>query len=302
MIKPFDLISERFKQFFIHFDNFRPNQLEVILKIVAAFRRGKKFVLVQAPTGSGKTFIAVMVAAMLELRMVYICLSKQLQAQFIHDFPDAVELLGRNNYVCQKHPGLFPILSAELCTASSPHCQTCELQNQGCEPDGDGKCGCVGQCAYRIQKRLAMNSEVAVLNPAYAIREFNLVGGFSGIPLLVCDEFEMIEQALMSAIELSFSDSFIKQYSLPCPPHTSDINLWKAWAPSCLEEINRQLSKLNSAYGVGDVHKQNQLEQKRSQLEFLIKDVNRDWVVDGTVLRPIKVDLYGEKYLWRHAY
>jgi len=84
------------------FPRFRQYQLEIALKIKAAFEKGVKLVLLQAPTGTGKTLISVLVGIMLGFDILYTCHTKAQQAQFMGDFTDsgAVELMGRNNYVC----------------------------------------------------------------------------------------------------------------------------------------------------------------------------------------------------------
>lgn len=300
MLTPVDLVTDRFKKFVSSFKEFRPYQLETALKVKAAFDRGKKFVLVQAPTGVGKTLIAVLVAGMLELQMRYTCYSKQLQAQFCGDFPNAVELLGRNNYRCLKNPSLFPQLSAELCTASSPHCKTCELAKQGCEPDVEGKCSCIADCPYLVQKRRALGADISVHNTAYLLRVLNYGGGFSPIGLATFDELELLENAMLSAIELKFSDRFLEKFGLPRPK-------WKTkpdheWASHCLEEVEKRIAQIENAWGLDDLVSIHQLEQKRRQLQFFIREVDdKNWVFDGTTWKPVWVSRYATQYLWQHT-
>jgi len=301
MLTPVDLVAGCFKKFLSRFESFRPYQLETALKVKAAFDRGKKFILVQAPTGIGKTLIAVLVAAMLELQMRYTCHSKQLQAQFCRDFPDAVELLGRNNYVCLKNPSLFPQLSAELCTANSPHCKTCELAKQGCEPDPEGKCPCREDCPYLVQKRLALNADIAVLNAAYLLRVLNYGGGFSPIPLLTLDELELMEGTLLGTIEITFTDRFMEKFGLLPPKYKTKPESWRERAPEWLKVVEQRINQLQNAWGIDDLVSLRQLEQKKRQLQFFIREVDDTWVFDGTTFKPIWVSRYAEKYLWQHA-
>lgn len=74
------------KDFGLPFSEFRPHQLETALRVKSAFERGVKLVLLQAPTGVGKTLISVLVAIMLEVDMLYTCHTKALQVQFMKDF------------------------------------------------------------------------------------------------------------------------------------------------------------------------------------------------------------------------
>ncbi|MBA7613841.1 ATP-dependent DNA helicase DinG [subsurface metagenome] len=301
MLTPIDLVTDRFKKFVSRFKEFRPYQLETALKVKAAFDRGKKFVLVQAPTGVGKTLLAVMVAATLELQVRYTSHSKQLQAQFVDDFPDAVELLGRNNYLCLKNPQEFPRLSAELCTANSPHCKNCELSKQGCEPNGEGKCSCVSDCPYLVRKRLAINADIAVLNAAYLLRVVNYGGGFSPISLLVLDEVDLTENALLGMIEITFTDRFMEKFGLLPPKYKTKPESWRERAPEWLKVVEQRINQLENAWGIDDLVSLHQLEQKKRQLEFFINEVDDRWVFDGTTFKPIWVSRYADKYLWSHA-
>jgi hypothetical protein len=300
MLAPIDLVADRFKKFVDRFKEFRPYQLETALKIKAAFERGKKFVLLQAPTGAGKTLIAVLVAAMLELQMRYTCHSKQQQAQFTDSFPVAIELLGRNNYSCLKNPNSFPRLSAEVCSANSPYCKTCELKDH-CEPDAEGKCPCRGDCPYLVQKRLALNADIAVLNAAYLLHVVNYGSGFSPIPLLVLDEMDLTENALLSMIEMSFSDKFMERFQLPRPRFKTKPESWHDWAPECLKAVEQRINQLEDAWGIDDMVSLHQLEQKRRQLRFFINEVDDTWVFDGTTFKPIWINRYADKYLWQHV-
>ena len=178
------------KDFGLPFSKFRPYQLETALKIKAAFERGVKLVLLQAPTGIGKTLIAVLVAIMLELDMLYTSHTKALQAQFMKDFKElgAEELTGRRNYLCLKNPALFPRLTAELCTWKTPNCKSCELAKQGCEPNNDSHCPCKSDCPYEIQKRRTQRAPIGVLNTSYHLLETNFAGGFDDGEFTVLDE------------------------------------------------------------------------------------------------------------------
>ncbi|GAJ14028.1 unnamed protein product, partial [marine sediment metagenome] len=233
--------------------------------------------------------------------MRYTSHSKQLQAQFTGDFPDAVELLGRNNYACLKNPGLFPQLSAELCTSNSPHCKTCELAKQGCEPDAEGKCSCVIDCPYLVRKRLALNANIANLNAAYLLRVMNYGGGFSPIPLATFDEFELMEGALLGTIEITFTDRFMEKFGLLPPKYRTKPESWRERAPEWLKVVEQRINQLQNAWGIDDLVSLHQLEQKKRQLQFFIQEVDDRWVFDGTTFKPIWVSRYADKYLWQHA-
>jgi ATP-dependent DNA helicase DinG len=77
----------------------RNNQAHVLNEFCEAFNSGYKHILLEAPTGFGKSPLAVAVA--LTLGSSYICTStKDLQAQYIKDFPFIRAAKGMGNFTC----------------------------------------------------------------------------------------------------------------------------------------------------------------------------------------------------------
>ncbi len=81
------------------FPTVRENQPFILREIEDAFNSGYKFVILEAPTGSGKSACAVAVAR--TLGTSYICTStKDLQTQYARDFPFIRVANGKNNFIC----------------------------------------------------------------------------------------------------------------------------------------------------------------------------------------------------------
>lgn len=292
------------KDYGLPFAEFRPHQLETALRVKSAFDRGAKLVLLQAPTGIGKTLIAILVAIMLEVIVRYTSQTKALQMQVMSDFKSlgAEELTGRRNYSCLKNPSLFPKLTAELCTWKSPNCKSCQLSKQGCEPDGDGHCSCKSDCFYEAQKRKTLRAPIGVLNTPYYLLETNFAGGFDEGEFTVLDEIDQMENALMSMIEVSVPERIMGRYDLPRPKFKTKPESWKEWAPKALEVVKLRLSKLQGLWGIDDLIAEHQLTQLKVKLEFFIKEVGDTWVYDGeSTFKPIWVSKYADRYLWSHA-
>ena len=77
----------------------RESQSGVLNQIGTAFDSGYKYILLEAPTGFGKSPVAI--AAALTLDTSYICTStKDLQAQYSRDFPFVRLAKGKNNFLC----------------------------------------------------------------------------------------------------------------------------------------------------------------------------------------------------------
>jgi ATP-dependent DNA helicase DinG len=81
------------------FTSQRNNQARVLTEICNAFNSGFKYIILEAPTGFGKSPVAIAVA--LSLGSSYICTStKDLQTQYSKDFPYLKVAKGKNNFPC----------------------------------------------------------------------------------------------------------------------------------------------------------------------------------------------------------
>ena len=80
-------------------ENQRENQKMVLDEICNAFNSGYKYIVLEAPTGFGKSAVAITLA--LSLGSSYICTStKDLQTQYSKDFPYIKTAKGKNNFPC----------------------------------------------------------------------------------------------------------------------------------------------------------------------------------------------------------
>jgi ATP-dependent DNA helicase DinG len=77
----------------------RERQSYVLKEIYAALASGYKYIVLEAPTGFGKSPVAIAVAR--TLGTSYICTStKDLQTQYGRDFPYVKVAKGKNNFIC----------------------------------------------------------------------------------------------------------------------------------------------------------------------------------------------------------
>lgn len=82
----------------------REGQLEAVKFIIDAFASGKKYVIIEAPTGAGKSVIGMTVAQFYN-DVYYLTIQKLLQTQLVNEFghkkdDPLVPLMGRNAYPC----------------------------------------------------------------------------------------------------------------------------------------------------------------------------------------------------------
>lgn len=298
------------------FSHFRPVQEEALEKILASKRR---WIFLQAPTGSGKSLIAAAVQRLTEGRMVYCCTTKSLQAQFTDDFPYAVELRGRQNYPTGRYGHMFPEVHCGLCTKTrdDPRCRWC------CPPGCKGHPACVVKgkcvtgerdCPYEQQKRQALGADLAVLNTAMFLNEANYVGGFSGWPWVCLDEADVLEHELMSFVELEISPRLIQRLGLEPPRYKTKQEAWVEWAERvALPRVSEKISELVGPEWCGaklsEIRELKSLERIREKLMFFLREINvgpwancsRDAEKGPWIFKPVFVGRYANRYLWKHG-
>jgi ATP-dependent DNA helicase DinG len=82
------------------FKNVRHKQTKVIEEICNAFNSGYKYIILEAPTGFGKSAVGIAVAK--TLGSSYVCTAtKDLQTQYARDFPFLKLAKGKNNFPCK---------------------------------------------------------------------------------------------------------------------------------------------------------------------------------------------------------
>src|SRR5678815_1389496 len=96
----------------------RPHQATAVEAIARRFKAGAQVVVLDAPTGSGKTLTAELVRRALEVSALYLCVDRGLQDQVLRDFPYAKLIKGRRNYPTANYTDRFtspPFLTCDDC-------------------------------------------------------------------------------------------------------------------------------------------------------------------------------------------
>jgi ATP-dependent DNA helicase DinG len=292
----------------------RPHQSEAIDEILAHFTTGAFCVFLDGPTGVGKTLIGEVTAQVLNARTVYACSSLTLQDQFAHDFPHAAVLKGRSNY-SPLGPHLPDITCAD-CTKdrrSLPACPACDSESED-EVMHCTLCHPVELCPYELAKLAAMRAPLACTNTSYFLYESNYVGALrAGRDLIIIDEADTLEDALMSYVTVHVSDRRARSLSLYPPERKTVESSWVEWAASAQTTLQRAYDACPRAHDTASV-------RERNALERLLRDVKRlndpatgisagGWVLDydtkssdaSTTFKPVRVDALAYDNLWRHA-
>ena len=100
----------------------RENQKTILDQVCDAFNSGYKYIVLEAPTGFGKSAVAITIA--LSLGSSYICTStKDLQTQYSKDFPFIRTAKGKNNFPCLLKQDFIDngIYRCGICASDNPN-------------------------------------------------------------------------------------------------------------------------------------------------------------------------------------
>jgi len=202
------------------FDEWRPGQKEAI-DWACQQLQDNRFLALDAPTGSGKSLIAIATARSLGLKTIYVVSTKQLQQQLQADFAEAgaVVIWGRENYPCVRFS------------------QDSRISAASCTHQENMPCPKFNKCPYKVAKRQALAADIAIVNYAFFLAEANFVGGFSGWPLLVLDEADLAEAELLSFVSLEFTRKQLETCKLELPQYKTKLDSWLNWVGPTLQKV-----------------------------------------------------------------
>lgn len=285
----------------------RPHQVKAIDEVVYEFNNGAQVVILEAPTGSGKTLIGERVADTLGLKTLYVCSDKALMDQFGRDFKTAKLLKGRANYPTQNEG----TKTADDCTSTGgpdSMCWYCDAQST---------------CPYQIAKQEALRAPLACTNTSYFLTEANYVGKFSGQQLVIADEADTLEGMLMGFVEYKVGARRIKDLGMGVPGkgiHKATLVKWLREFSIKIAQRVHELTKQNHDDPARVVKQLRRLAQLREDTERVAGELQKEvdkgtnsegegkWlrIYDkdrdaGLCLKPVMVDGYGTRQLWRHS-
>lgn len=313
----------------------RPHQDKALRDIYAAYQAGKRCIIVEAPTGAGKTLIGECAAQMLDARAIYVCTTKSLQEQFMADFPEARMIKGRANYPTQRKP--FPEWSCEDCDWKKDRgCSYCYDRNS---------------CSYLVAKRQAEKARIAVANTAYylamsngAARVDNVPGylghdedtgtsyGLKGRGLAIFDEADELENVLLGWIEFRVGPRILRDLQADSQLQESkggQLSIRKPIPPLPDPQKSRWPERITWLQAVAGealrlhdlaVQEEKEREMKRwwkiyEQAQWVLEDLGESraeadeskepWVYDvengAAIFKPVRVAKYGNR-IFQHAH
>jgi ATP-dependent DNA helicase DinG len=223
----------------------RPNQVKCIDQALDYFRQGGKFVVINAPTGSGKSFISTALAevsdepsqtykdAILSYKAFdpkegidlsgeasgcfVLTTTKTLQDQYLDTFEDGFVLKGKSNYQCTVDP--------EAAVDFAPCVITPKLKKQ---------CWAQNSCPYYKSRNNVLVNKLSFLN--YSMF-FHLQDDIKGRTIIVCDEASEIEEELVKAFSVNITYKHLDSVGVDYTK-LEDENAAKGWFTDLQSVVN----------------------------------------------------------------
>lgn len=226
------------EQCFPH-SEFREGQRECIEYILGKFEEGKQCVILEAPTGSGKSPIGLAVGRFFN-SVYYLTIQKVLQSQLVRDFGGAgwlVDLKGRATYPCtyyerygqkvvnrkgMSQQKLDAILRDGV-TCDVGYCREHErsFKSKQCFAAGGSEAGNLADlpvgfeystCPYFEQLFRAIHAHTCLMNFSSFLYQTVMTSRFAPRDLIIIDEGHQIEPQLLNFISISLNDLRLQNY------------------------------------------------------------------------------------------
>lgn len=265
------------------FPAYRTGQREAIENIYNEFLRKKKIVVWEAPTGAGKSLVAVSVAALLDTSSIFTTTTKMLSDQYESSFDFMCQMRGRGNYACGIDDTLFA--TEGPCIAGMECIDKAKL------------------CPYYLAKETAKSSPCVITNLPYFLNEVNYVGDFSGRGLLVIDEGHLLESGLMNFVSIELSRQRLARFGINLPIMQSVGDVLR-FCNSTAPILKETLLALNFNDDPKKFHALLSLWQKLNSADNIVDNPD-DWILStniyGYTIKPVWVSSFGYDNVFKHA-
>jgi len=310
-------MTHNWKQFF-PYPTTRPEQdLALHLALDAFINDDKRFVVIEAGTGVGKSAIGFTIAQYYNQHVkgsgtYYLTTQKVLQQQYMRDF---------------QKKGMFNLQSSTNFQCKYYKTKTCAMARREMEVSQDQKfkqcCGGTG-CRYRKAKQDFMDGEHGVTNFSYFLAETHYSQQLEPRTMMVVDECHNTELELGNFVEIVISEHFANQVlKLKIPQLKTQyqvfrwvVDIYKPKLETIKYHYEKMIEKLSLQKKMKEflkVSSQYELIDKHlCKLSRFIKTYHKDnWILNITEtdvkntkkyeFKPICVGPYSEPYLFRSA-
>lgn len=217
--------------------DFRDEQLIATERICRAFNQGVRLVLLDGPTGVGKSLIPEMVRRQMMFESsLYVCSGLELQTQVGEDFPYMVDVRGRDNYPTELFRQEFNQRGLDRIS-----CADCTyFKDKGCK-----FCSGIDHCPYQKAVWEGVMAEQTLMNSSYFLTEANHVGRFSGRDFVCIDEADLLDQQMMNLIEIRIPRKVQRMLSIHAPRYSTKVEAWESWYQDAMLKLGIYLEQTN---------------------------------------------------------
>ncbi len=302
----------------------RSLQKTAIEEISKAWKDGYRYVFLEAPTGFGKSAIAITLARQNHSAFILVS-TKTLQEQYVREKKNkTIKVSGRNNFQCIYY-GKGKRCDVGACVMG----MDCDHRPRRFSEDIPMKYSKVANagkdelymlvetdmCHYWDQKCRGLNHGYPVMNYAYFLNETTHAHDFSKRTLMVCDEAHSMEDELMRFIEFRVSDRDLAEINCRIPEGDVTVEEWianlKEWREKLETEVKYTDESLKKAKDKNEsmekTLKIKDIFKKIEKCEFISKELSDDhdnWIIDNertggvgrVIFKPIFVRRWGQKF------
>lgn len=263
------------------FPFFRPEQFHALDLVLGS---KKRFIAINAPTGSGKSLIARALPRYLGMRTLILTHSRSLQDLYSQQLWGMVDIRGQQNYPCVAvtDTGTFrryQHLGTSVAEGPCHHGLRCTLMSGG--------------CTYFDKVTEAMDEEECVSsNYAWwlAVGKSLMTGRTQKEPLgqfelLVLDEAHMAELEVSRALTVTLDLAEVRRtVGMPKHEQRATWQEWKAWGERSMEWLKAELDALKKEAAAGGLTHATVGEQRRlkrlQEAAEQISALTEDWTVE----------------------
>lgn len=216
----------------------RPTQIQVVTEVEKAYANGYRYVILEAPVGSGKSAIAITFARLFGNSHI-ITPKKSLQNQYFSDFDEHVVLMkGRAAYPCTKGfaDSTYTQIIQQIVKGSvePPHKLEISCGNAPCLDDKQvfKDCTLDRDCPYHVAIQTAENSPHIIHNLHSFIFQMAFAARFTERNIMIVDEAHEIESMIRDFI----SKKITLPKALPVETLPLDFKYIDQWCDWFLQE------------------------------------------------------------------
>jgi len=219
-------VSYDIKKYFPYAQIREQQSLAILYALQNFLKNDKRFVIIEAGTGVGKSAIGLTVSKYIHDNYHYngdygngtwyLTTQKILQDQYIKDFGQSEKM--RSVKSAKNH----------ACTSSGTNCKEGQMMLRNSDKKDNQWRKCIFECPYKKEKQEFLESWDSVANFSYFLTETNSSGKIKPRKLLVIDEAHNTESVLSNFVEMGISQYFAEKIiKVKWPAKVTPVNFVK---------------------------------------------------------------------------